>query len=252
MADPRAQALLAAWQAGEPLPAVDPRGDLDLVSAYALQAEFVAARVAAGERMAGFKAALTAAEARAGFGATEPAWSVLFAGGMRADHARVGCSAFVRLLLETEIGYRFNAPLTVAPEAAALPALVREIVPVVELADPALADAQRMRVTDLIATNVASAQVLVGTADSRPVDINAVTVSFERNGEPLHTGSARDGFGDQWQALAWLVERVLAAGYTIEPQHLLITGSLGAVQPGAPGHYHGRWDGLGSASLTLR
>jgi 2-keto-4-pentenoate hydratase len=55
--------------------------------------------------------------------------------------------------------------------------------------------------------------------------------------------------GDQWEALRWLVNTVLAEGYAIEPGQLLMTGALGGAHPASPGRYRAEFGGPAAAAL---
>jgi 2-keto-4-pentenoate hydratase len=53
------------------------------------------------------------------------------------------------------------------------------------------------------------------------------------------------------KALVWLVNTVLAQGYTLAAGHVLMTGSIGNMHPGAPGDYRAAFGTLGELTLRL-
>ena len=63
-----------------------------------------------------------------------------------------------------------------------------------------------------------------------------------------HAGSIMQG---QWHALSWLLNEVMGMGYPLRADHLLMTGSIGALHPGKPGNYRAEYESLGSIDFTL-
>ena len=61
-------------------------------------------------------------------------------------------------------------------------------------------------------------------------------------------GSVMDG---QWQALHWLINQTIAKGYTITPEHILLSGAIGAAHPGQPGHYVADFGAAGRIEFQL-
>ena len=55
----------------------------------------------------------------------------------------------------------------------------------------------------------------------------------------------------QLKALVWLVNTVLAQGYTLAAGHVLMTGSIGNMHPGAAGDYRAAFGTLGELTLRL-
>ena len=84
----------------------------------------------------------------------------------------------------------------------------------------------------------------------RDVDLNAVVVTFSRDGETLHEATAGDVMGDQWQALLWLVNQIAGQGYNLEPGHVLMTGSIGRMHPEKPGRYQADYGDFGKLTFT--
>jgi 2-keto-4-pentenoate hydratase len=239
-----------------PLPSQAIAG-LDVSRAYVVQKAYVAARLRTGT-IGGFKAALTAEPAQQAFGLAMPVTGVLFDSGLIANGAQIEKRDFHSLLLETELGYRLTQTLS---EPVASTAALREIVgaafPMVELADPGFG-AGKATGEDLVAANAASARYLgepggetgarAGWADK---DLNSVQVRFTRDGETLHDASATDVMGDQWQALLWLVNQIVAQGYVIKPDHVLMTGSIGRMHPGVVGNYEADYGNFGKLTFEI-
>ena len=183
---------------------------------------------------------------------TAPITGVLFGRGERSAGATLQRSGYRTLLVETELGFRaarrINAPVKSVPE---LRAATTTCTPMIELADPGF-DRTRMTGTDLIAANSASAGFIRGRAQSvGDFALDQVRVQLRRDGETLHQAVSGDLMGGQWEALKWLVNRVIELGYVVEPGHLLMTGSLGPAHPAAPGKYSADFSELGTIEFEI-
>ena len=226
--------------------------NLDVESAYALQNAFVEGCLET-ETIGGFKAALTAPAAQQAFGMAMPITGVLYSSGARMSGTTVQMTDFRTLLLETELGFRMAETIT-APLASIgeLRERLSAAFPMIELADPGFGDAKATGL-DLIAVNAASAAFLSGSDEPawQDVDLNAVVVTFSCDGEILHEATADDVMGDQWQALLWLVNHITERGYRVEPDHVLMTGSIGRLHPAKPGSYVADYADLGKLTFDV-
>ncbi len=226
-------------------------GPLDMADAVTLQRAFVALR-SAGDRVAGYKSAANALPLQNALGLSAPITGALFANGERAPGSTVDHAGYRTLLIETEIGFRAARRIGVRVNSLAeLRTATSTCMPMIELADPGFGRA-RFTGLDLIATNAASAGFICGAAQSAArVDANEVRVCLRRADTTLHEAQGRDLMGDQWQALLWLVNKVVELGYVIEPGQLLMTGALGGAHPALPGEYVAEFGALGEIRFSV-
>ncbi len=223
--------------------------NLSTQQAYALQQACVAELDLT---VAGYKAALTAPAAQAAMNADQPIIGVLHQQGAFA--AGDTHSLPRPCLLETEFGF-------VLAESVSAPITPQNVFhnvaschPMLEIASPNLAG--KPSGLDLIATNAASFGYVMGTKidinladENNRLDEMAVALLYE--GDTCFSGHGADVMQGQAQALAWLINKVLEVGYPLQAGHLLMTGSIGAMQPAKPGHYEGRFSGLDSVSIRV-
>ncbi len=248
--DAIAHRFVAAQRANERYEARPAGAALSIDEAYLVQRTFNGLR--AGEKVAGYKSAANAEALQRMLGLGGPIVGVLFAAGERDAANAIARSGYRTLLLETELGFRaarrINAPVKSIPE---LRAATTTCTPMIELADPGY-DRTRMTGTDLIAANSASAGFIRGQARSvGDIALDEVNVQFRRDDETLHNARSGDLMGSQWEALKWLVNRVIEVGYVIEPGHLLMTGSLGPAHPAVPGKYVADFAELGAIEFNV-
>ncbi len=224
---------------------------LALPEAYAVQRAFVAL-CAADELCAGYKSAANAPALQQRLSLAGPIVGALFASGARTSGATVKLSGYRTLLIETELGFRTARQIEAPVKSLAeLRNAISTVTPMFELADPGFGRAA-MTGTDLVAANSASAGYVCGPARSvQSVDPNATRVRLTKEGATLHEAEGRDLMGDQWEALRWLVNTVLAEGYAIAPGQLLMTGALGGAHPASPGRYRAEFSGLGAVEIDV-
>ncbi len=212
--------------------------NLTVDQAYDIQYAFVKKMRNSGETVMGYKAGLTATPAQEKFGVSEAVRGTLFKSMIRWPGILYRKN-FGRLFFETEIGYRFGKDITEPVEdMGSLKKAVSIVFPAIELPDLCYSDMKQITGPDIIATNVAARQVLIGKA--LPVytqDLNAVFVKVFHNGQEIAHGSGKNTLGDQWKALQWTVNHVVENGGEIKNGDIVITGSLTPMMPVKPGKY---------------
>ena len=224
---------------------------LSMADALAIQGGFVALHATIDE-IAGYKSAANAQALQTALGLSEPIVGALFARGERKAGDHIERTTYRTLLIETELGFRVARKIeTRVGNVAELRSAMSTCVPMIELADPGFG---RTRFTglDLIAANSASAGFICGKPHmADQVDVNGIHVHLSRDGTTLHEAQSGDLMGDQWQALVWLVNKVIDAGYVIKPGMLFMTGALGGAHPALPGEYLSEFGALGEVRFRV-
>ena len=227
--------IMTSWREQRALPNIDETLTID--SAYRVQTRSVRAKLQ-GESPAGFKAGLTSAPAQARFKTNDAVAGVLFKEGALQSTSTVSLGESRGLHIEVEIAMRIgtaiNKPLV---DVADLRAHIDGIAPAIELPNLDYKQPQMLDAVDIIATNVAAENYIVGEFVSpQQRDPNAIDVRLACNDKEMFTGKGSDSLGDQWRAALWLVNKTLRQGWKIEPGQILLTGALGKMLPGATGH----------------
>lgn len=131
--------------------------------------------------------------------------------------------------------------------------MIKEVYPAIELADIRFADMMNLMVADIGADAAGSAKYIVGKkmlADK--VDISEVNVKITLDGKVVNEGKVSNSMEDQWKALLRMVNTAVENGWTIEPGHEHITGSLGKLKPGKPCIYEADFGSLGKIAFTIK
>lgn len=249
-----ADRLMTAYQQNTPIPLVSEwvKG-LDLKSAYAIQKSYVKKRLQA-DQLGGFKAGLTSKGAQQHFGVKTPLSGLLFLSGKNQPGTLIRRTGFRKMMIETEIAFIVGTAITRPLQSpAALREKIRSVAPAIELPDLGFADLKKLKGTDLVAANVGAAQYILG--DAMPVgeiNLDQIKTRLSLNGKIINTGNSSDALGDPWKAALWLVNHVLAQGWTLEPGQVLLTGALGKMIPATPGNYSADYGPLGQISFEVR
>ncbi|OIP37268.1 MAG: hypothetical protein COX16_12795 [Deltaproteobacteria bacterium CG23_combo_of_CG06-09_8_20_14_all_51_20] len=244
----------AAYLAKKPYPLVTQEmQNITVEQAYDIQKAFVEIRKKKGDTIIGYKAGLTAAPAQAKFGLKEPVWGTLFTSMLRWP-GNLRQKDFAKMFIETEIGFRFgkdiNKPIKDIEE---LKAAIAIVFPAIELPDVAYTDMKSLKGTDLIATNVAARKVLIGKAvPFRSRDLNAVKVTLSLDGKEVTSGVGKNALGDQWEALRWTVNNVLATGGEVKEGYIVISGVISNMVPAQPGMYRADYGDFGAIEFTFK
>jgi 2-oxo-3-hexenedioate decarboxylase len=210
---------------------------LDLGTAYRVQAELIAGRVAAGERIVGVKLGLTsrAKQIRMGVDAPLTGWltdgMVLDAGepapGGRLIHPRV----------EPEIVFTLGRPLKgpgVTPESAL--AAVRSVAAGLEVIDSRYRDF-RFTLPDVVADNASSALFVVGdlAVDPAGLDLAAEACTLSVGGAVVDRATGAAVLGHPARALALAANSLAERGLALEEGWIVLTGGMTDAVPLRPG-----------------
>ncbi len=244
--------LVNAHANHELIPNLSRSTNIDMSQAYEIQAAYVQNRLVK-DKIAGFKAGLTNPDSQAQFGIKRPIFGVLFKSGDFSLKKEIPLTSFHHLIVETELGFITKKPIKQTVNSAAeLKAYIGQVVPVIELPDVGFAH-DVISAPDLVAANTASTGYIIRSdINWYGEDVNAITVSLMHDGAIVNQGQGIDAMGDQWEALRWLVNQVIAHGWTIEKDNLLITGALGGVVPAKPGIYKAQFNDGASIEFNFK
>ena len=223
--------------------------------AYQQQRALVTTQLLEGRQIAGFKAGLTSPGSQNQFGLKQPIAGVLLAPALLSTDKPIrrptnGDSMMIETELAFLMGCTLKAPIK---EITALQTCVSAVAPAIELPEISPELLGNLTANGLVSTNVGAARVILGEPQPPLFDLNALQIKLsDHSDQLLNQAEGRDALGDQWQALRWLVNQVLAQGWAIQPGQVLITGALGKPVMATPGAYQGDFGKLGKLSFTIK
>lgn len=233
-----ARTLWAARCEGRTLDAQATLGSPDLATAYAIQRELTALRLAAGERVIGWKLGYTSAVMRQQMGINRPNFGPLTDAMLLAPGACVW-QRLTQPRVEPEIGLRLHAALdarTGPVDRHTVAAAVSQAHACLEVVHSTWAG-YRFTLEQNTADHSSTGQVVVGPplelADLMQLDTVGVAISDGH--QVLGRGVGADADGHPLDAVARLAHELAAVNQRLEPGALVITGGLTAAWPLAPG-----------------
>lgn len=250
----RAKALYGARKTRVPIPpftAAEP--GLTAGDGYTIQQELVDLLLGDGDEIVGYKLGLTSKPMQDLLGVHEPDYGPVLASMVFEDGVTLDLDAYIQPKVEAEIALVIGSPLhgpgvTTAEAGAALAGAVAAI----EMVDSRIAD-WKIQLADTIADLASSAATVKGRR-LVPIDfdLRLTGMVISKNGETMATGAGAAALTDPVFAVAWLANTLAPFDITLEPGHLIMTGSLHAAFDVAPGDLvTAEFDRLGSVSMTF-
>src|SRR5438067_3279006 len=226
----------------------------DLAEAYAVRAAFEAIETARGRgEVAGYKIGLTTPIMQKLCGVDEPCYGAIFAGEVHHQRAELPARNYCRLGIETEIAVRLGEDLPRGGNRDRVAGAVESCMAAIELLEDLRHDYKRLSAAAMVAGNVWNAGVVLGApvTDWRRLDLASVIARLTINGREIGIGKGGDVMGDPLNALAWLADKLAAAGTPLKRGMIVMTGSMVPIQfPAAGDRAVVEVEGLGSAELV--
>ena len=207
---------------------------MDMADAYAVQANFVQRKLAAGGNIRGWKIGLTSKAMQYALNIDIPDSGVLFEDMFFANGGTVAGGRFIEPRIEAEIAFVMKHDLSgldvTGPDVIAA---TEHVAPALEIldtrifrADPATG-AQRT-VLDTISDNAANAGIVLGDAthEIADVDLRWVGAVVARNDEVEETGLGAGVLNDPVLSMVWLVHRLATYGDGLRAGDVVLSGSF--------------------------
>lgn len=222
--------------------------------AYAIQERLVAARLAAGETLEGWKIGLTSQAMQQQLGVDQPDYGAILSGWLVEDGATLPLDTLIAPRVEAEVCFRLARPLrgpgvTTADVLAATAGVSASI----EVIDSRIRD-WRLTLVDTIADMASSARIVVAerVVPIDGLDLRAIEVEMLRDGEVVASGVGAACLGDPAAAVAWAADTLGALGVTLEAGHIVMSGALHASVPATgASRFEARFTGLGSVAVAF-
>lgn len=228
--------------------------DLDADTGFRIQQQGVAERVAAGDRVVGYKLGNIAKAMQDAFGLDRPDYGHLLAGTFLHEGLAVDRRNHIEPFVELEPAFVLKEALR-GPNATAADVITATayVLPAIEIIDSRFENWD-IALPDTLADNGSTGGVVLGGAPRRleDVDLRDMHAQVTRDGEVLSEGSTREILGNPVSAIAWLADRLAPLGVEFAAGDVILPGScLRAVPMDRPGTVEGRFAGLGGVSFEV-
>lgn len=226
-----------------------------LDEAYAIQRIFQAIETARGRgAIVGYKIGLTTPVMQKLCGVDEPCYGAIFASEIHQQRAKISAHDYCRIGVETEIAFQLGSDLPRGGDRSRIAPAIESAMASIELIEDLCFDYKRLDAAALVAGNVWNAGAVVGrpVAEWRGLDLAQVTARLSINGQEIGSGNGRDVMGHPLNALAWLADKLAAAGTPLRRGMVVLTGSMVPIQyPVAADRVLVEISGLGAAELAV-
>jgi len=227
----------------------------DLDDAYRIRRAYQELEEAGGRgAVAGYKIALTTPVMQQLCGVHEPCWGAIFASEVHHSPATLRAADYCRIAVETEIAMRLGDGVPAGTGRDALAGKIEACSAAIELIEDLDYDYKRIDAPALVAGNAWNAGIVIGApvADWRRLDLAMLRGECRINGRTVGSGIGGDVMGHPLNALAWLADKLAAAGTPLRRGQVVMTGSIVVTQYPKPGdRIEIAIDGLGGVSLAL-
>ncbi|MEP3244617.1 MAG: 2-oxo-hept-4-ene-1,7-dioate hydratase [Sneathiella sp.] len=201
--------------------------DIEIEDSYAISSALADEKVESGAKIIGHKIGLTSKAMQASSQIDEPDYGYLFDDMLLNDGAIVRHEDFCVPRVEPELTFILKEPLK-GPNVGLVDVLraTEYVIPSIEIIDARVQNPRK--IYDTVADNGAGAGIVLGGRPVRPddVDLRWVGAVFYRNSEIEETGLAAGVLGHPAMAVAWLANKLAPFDITLEPGHMMLSGSF--------------------------
>jgi 2-keto-4-pentenoate hydratase len=227
-----------------------------LDEAYEIQRTFQEIETGRGRgAIVGYKIGLTTPVMQKLCGVDEPCYGAIFASEVYQQRAEISARDYCRIGVETEIAFRLASDLPRNSDRSHIASAVESAMAAIELIEDLRFDYKRLDASALVAGNVWNAGAVVGrpVAEWRALDLARAAARLSINGHEIGSGNGGDVMGNPLNALAWLADKLAAAGTPLRRGMIVLTGSMVPIQyPVAGDWVVVEVSGLGAAELVVR
>lgn len=201
--------------------------DIEIEDSYAISSMVVNEKVAQGAKIVGHKIGLTSKAMQAASKIDEPDYGYITDDLLLNDGAVVPFENYCVPRVEPELTFILKEPLK-GPGIGLIDVMraTEWVVPSIEIIDARVTEPRK--IYDTVADNGAYAGLVLGGRPMRPEDIDLrwVGAIFYRNSGIEETGLAAGVLGNPAMAIAWLANKIGPFGVTLEPGHMMLSGSF--------------------------
>lgn len=194
---------------------------------YAISHAVAELKIKAGAKVIGHKIGLTSKAMQQSSQIDEPDYGILLDTMLLPDGAKVPHANYCVPRVEPELTFLLREPLK-GPNVGLVDVLraTEYVIPSIEIIDARVQNPRK--IYDTVADNGAAAGIVLGGRPVRPmeVDLRWVGAIFYRNSEIEETGIAAGVLNHPAMAVAWLANKLAAFDVSLQPGHMMLSGSF--------------------------
>lgn len=234
--------------------------DISMEDAYAVQDAFVAAKLAAGGCVKGWKIGLTSRAMQMALGIDIPDSGVLFEDMFFDSGSRVPKGRFIEPRIEAEIAFILRDDLSGKDVTRAdVLAATEYVAPALEILDTRILRKDpetgvARKVFDTIADNAANAGIVLGNERHAPdvFDLGWVGAIVSRGDTVEETGLGAGVLNDPVMGMVWLVQRLAEYGRGLRGGDVVLSGSfIRPIEAPAGSHFVADYADFGRVEISF-
>jgi len=237
LVDTIASQLDNAMQTGVPIPPItETHGIKEPATAYAIQSRWTKMRLERGEKVVGRKIGLTSKAIQTQLGVDEPDYGNLWDSSYHPStngKVEIPAGNFVQPRIEGEVAFLIGKSIR---EPGVTPKHILDATEAcamgVEIVASRIAD-WKIKLVDTIADNASYGGFTLGPWDKqmKNADLGALAMTIHHNGELVAEGLGSAALGSPLRSTAWLANKLLQFGVSLEPGDVVISGGITKMFP---------------------
>jgi len=224
---------------------------LDLKSAYEVQALSIKNRYQRGEKLSGYKLGFTSRAKMEQMGVHDLIW------GRLTDKMHIENSGtlirknYIHPRVEPEIAFKIGRRIDKALRLNEVLGYIDSVAGALEIIDSRYENF-KFSLEDVIADNCSSTAYILGEWQAADTPVNDVALHLNINGEQSQSGNSKAILGNPLESLVEISRILEAYGEAIEPGAVILAGAAtSAVFINAGDRIEGIFDGLGNVNLKV-
>ena len=229
--------LDTSWRTHTPIPPItESDGITDVKTAYAIQTYWTNMRLERGEKIVGRKIGLTSKAIQQQLGVNEPDYGTLWQSSFypaKNGKVNIPASDFLQPRIEGEVAFLIGKSLG---EPGITPEQILDATEAcamgIEIVASRIAD-WKIKLVDTIADNASYGGFTLGPWDKqmRDSDLSALLMTIHHNGTLAAEGLGSAALGHPATSTAWLANKLLEFGVSLEPGDIVISGGITKMLP---------------------
>lgn len=215
---------------------IDPKGEMPLSQAYAIQAGAMQQRLARGERRTGVKMGFTSRSKMLQMGISDVIWGRLSSGMHIEEGSAMAFERYVHPRVEPELAFVLKHGLPGDATMAQALAAVEAVAPALEIIDSRYRDF-KFTLSDVVADNASSSGYVIGPWCDPRSDFSNLGLTLNIDGLPVQIGSTAAILGHPLRSLVAAARLSAAAGEPLQAGWVVMAGGATAAEWIKPGQY---------------
>jgi 2-oxo-3-hexenedioate decarboxylase len=215
---------------------IDPKSEMSLADAYAIQSASIQRRIERGEKRVGVKMGFTSRSKMVQMGLNDVIWGRLTDAMLVEEGAKTSFAKYVHPRAEPEIAFILKKPLAGNVTAVEAMAAVEAIAPAIEIIDSRYKDF-KFSLPDVIADNASSSGFVIGPWCDPHQDFGNLGLTLSIDGRVVQVGSTAAILNQPVRSLVAAARLSAAAGEPLQAGWIVMAGGATAAEWVKPGQY---------------